>query len=661
MRNLKIESAGGQFKGIGLTLALVFIGSFIEGQAWAGKTAKRQDPAARAIIAGKAVPQTKSAESGADSTGVIDLPKAASAPAIDGKLDDPAWASARKFTDFVTLHPIAGLAPSEKTKVFLTYDAQAIYVGFECSDSEPSKIKTGAGEVDNPRSDDWAAFCLDPYGDALGAFFFMLTPAGIPTDGTLATTGSPSPTFNTKWTSAVRLSDRGYTAEMAIPWDSIPHGGRTDAVMSFKAARFISRKEEEDDWPRIDPELQPHLSQLRKISVAGIAAGRPATAPIMDVMDRYRGKVEASRRHDTSTMNGRAAAWGDASVIDYLMFPSHALKASPEPYRFKSRLETARVKSAFEGLTYLDGRRVGDLEDLLRRTLSASFIVIRDGAVVYENYFNGYGRDSMCTSFSVAKSFASTLVGIAVAEGKIGSVEDPITKYLPELKARDPRFKPITIKDLVSMRSGLRYSEDDRYRDNEITYIAPDLRQAALRQTEVVEAPGGRFLYNNYNPLLVGMILERATGRSVAAYLQDKLWTPLGMEFDGSWSTDSEASGFEKMESGINARSIDFAKLGQLFLDEGRRGGTPIVSARWVAEATQPEGKRVSPEGAYYGYFWWGLKRDGGKSDFFGLGNKGQLLYVCPQKKLVILRNGIEYGMPSEVWERLFYDFASKY
>jgi len=662
MKTMKTESVSGHVKDIGLALALLFIGSAIARPAWwAGEASKHQDPTARAIVTGSALPQMKNAESGTDSIGVIDLPKTPSAPAIDGKLDDPAWASAKKFTDFMTLHPVPGLPSSEKTEVFLTYDAQAIYVGFECSDSEPSKIKADAGEVDNPRSDDWVAFCLDPYADALGAFFFMLTPAGIRTDGTLATTGNPSPTFNAKWTSAIRRTGSGYTAEMAIPWDSIPHGGRTDAVMSFKAARFISRKGEEDDWPRIDPERSLHLAQLQKIAVTGIAASRPATAPIMDVMDRYRGKVEASQRHDTSTLSGRGIAWGDASVIDYLLFPSHALKASSEPYRFKSRPEADRVKSAFEGLTYLDGRRVGDLEDMLRRTLSASFIVIQDGAVVYEKYFNGYSRDSICTSFSVAKSFASTLVGIAVNEGKIGNIEDPITKYLPELKARDPHFERITIKDLISMRSGLRYIEDDPYHDNEITYIAPDLRQATLQQAEVVDAPGGRFLYNNYNPMLVGMILERTTGRSIAAYLQDKFWTPLGMEFDGSWSTDSEVSGFEKMESGVNARAIDFAKLGQLFLDEGQWNGRAIVSARWVAEATQPEGKRVSPDGAYYGYFWWGLKRDGGKSDFLGLGNKGQLLYVCPQKKLVILRNGIEYGMPSEVWESLFYDFASKY
>jgi CubicO group peptidase (beta-lactamase class C family) len=599
---------------------------------------------------------------GLDASSVIALPKAGAPPVIDGRLDDRAWKTSQVFTDFRTMDPRPGLEPGEKTKVYLTYDAAAIYVALECFDSQPGKIRTGSAEVDNIVFDDWAAFCLDSYGDALGAFFFLVTAGGVPADGTLNTEGEPSPTFNTKWTSAARLTDQGYAIEMAIPWDSIPHGGRRGAVMSFKAARLISRIGEEADFPQIDPSRQPHLAQFQKIAVSGIAAGRPAATAVMDVMDRFRGKMEASRRHDTKTLMGRAIAWGDASVIDYLMFPSHPLRAAAKPFHFASRPDPVRVKSVFDGLTYLDGRRVGDLEDLLRRTLSASFIAIQDGAVVYEDYFNGYDRDSMCTSFSVAKSFASTLVGIAVDEGRIVSVNDPITKYLPELKSRDARFERITIKDLLSMRSGLRYVEDDdRYRDNVVTYMAPDLRQAALRQTEVMEAPGSRFLYNNYNPLLVGMILERTTGQSVSAYLQDRLWTPLGMEFDGSWSTDSETSGFEKMESGVNARAIDFAKLGQLFLEEGRWGDTSLISTRWVAEATQPEGKRVSPDGGYYGYFWWGIRRPGGKSDFFGLGNKGQFVYVCPQKKLVIVRNGIEYGMPASEWERLFYDFASRF
>ena len=140
------------------------------------------------------------------------------------------------------------------------------------------------------------------------------------------------------------------------------------------------------------------------------------------------------------------------------------------------------------------------------------------------------------------------------------------------------------------------------------------------------------------------------------------------MEYPGSWSIDSQKDGFEKMESGINARAIDFAKFGRLFLNHGRWEGKQIVSEAWVEQATQPEEKPSSyyhddpffvAQGHYYKYFWWGSKRPAGKSDFYGVGNKGQYVYVCPQKNVIIVRNGIDFGLPSGRWVRLFYDFAS--
>ena len=326
-----------------------------------------------------------------------------------------------------------------------------------------------------------------------------------------------------------------------------------------------------------------------------------------------------------------------------------------------------QVASLFRHLEYLPGKEVGDLDTILRDTQTTSFIVIRDDRVVYEKYFNGYRRDSIVTSFSVAKSFDSTLVGIASEEGLISSISDPITKYLPELAKRDARFSQITIKDLLAMSSGIRYEEDAPRHDDWLTYMYPDLRELALQRTEVVESPAKHWLYNNYNPLLIGMILERVTGKPVTQYLQEKLWSPLGMEYPGSWSTNTETNGLEKMESGINARAIDFAKFASLILHEGRWQGKQIVSASWIKQATQPEEKSAeyydnSPffiaQGHYYKYFWWGCKRTNGKSDFYGIGNKGQYIYISPQKNLVIVRNGIDYGLPSTRWVSLFYDFA---
>ena len=150
-------------------------------------------------------------------------------------------------------------------------------------------------------------------------------------------------------------------------------------------------------------------------------------------------------------------------------------------------------------------------------------------------------------------------------------------------------------------------------------------------------------MYNNYNPLLLGLILERATGRPVTTYLQEKLWTPLGMEFDLSWSLDSEQSGFEKMESGFNAPAVDFAKFGRLYLNGGNWNGTQILPAEWVTDLTRDNGL-IQDAPIYYGYMWWGENCNPDSQDFFALGNFGQFVYVSPANNMIIVRNGESYG-----------------
>jgi CubicO group peptidase (beta-lactamase class C family) len=276
----------------------------------------------------------------------------------------------------------------------------------------------------------------------------------------------------------------------------------------------------------------------------------------------------------------RAMVWMEADVDDYRRFPSRPLDAPDEPVRFPR----AEIPDAL-GAATIEGR---DLERFLADTGTTAFVVLQDDTVVYERYFNGDSRSSIQTSFSVAKSYLSALVGIAIDEGLLG-LEDPITEHIPELLARDRRFSRITVEDLISMSSGLRYEETSTpWGDDAQTYYATDLRELALEDTEIVERPGQTWLYNNYNPLLLGMILERVTGMPVAEYLETKLWKPLGSEFDASWSLDSESSGFEKMESGINARAIDFARLGVLYLHEGEWNGRQIVPRSWVETSTAP-------------------------------------------------------------------------
>ncbi len=361
----------------------------------------------------------------------------------------------------------------------------------------------------------------------------------------------------------------------------------------------------------------------------------------------------------------------ESSFEDYLVtFPLSPLTASPVPFEFETASDDERVRSAFETALEVD-----DLETFLEETDTQALVVIQDGKVLYEGYFNGTARESMLTSFSVAKSFDSAMIGIAIDEGLIGSVHDQITRYLPELAERDPDFDAITIYDLLRMAAGLDYQELRWLGfngDDPLTTYYPDQREITLENTNIVDPPGQYFNYNKYHPQMLGMIIERTTGMSVTEFTQTRLWDPLGMEFDGAWALDSEESHFEKMEAGLNARAIDYAKFGQLFLQGGRWEGSQIVSASWVDESTTVDestqssdyyshsfGPYVYDDGnGYYKYMWYGLVRDGAAADFAAEGDHGQYIYVSPANRIVITRNGTEYGVNSGVWIDAFYEVA---
>jgi len=362
----------------------------------------------------------------------------------------------------------------------------------------------------------------------------------------------------------------------------------------------------------------------------------------------------------------RVLQWGDADAYDYQKFPAREMPASTKPFQFSVDWQETAVISQFNQNPTVNG----NLEKFLADTGTQAFLVIQNDTIMYEKYFNGASQDSIVTSFSMAKSFVSTLIGIAIAEGHIHSVNDPITDYLPELTQRDPGFANITIRDLLMMSSGIHYAEFPFVNgDDAKTYYYHDLRDLALNQTEIDVTPGETFLYNNYHPLLLGLILERVLGMPVADYLNQKIWQPLGMEFDGSWSLDER--GFEKMESGINGRAIDFAKYGRLLLNQGDWDGNQIVPTAWVKEATNPDPSRngtyysdgfyeAFPNG-YYKYMWWGMARDDAANDFAALGNHGQFIYLSPHKDLIIIRHGEKYGIDSAEWVELFFDFATDF
>jgi CubicO group peptidase (beta-lactamase class C family) len=372
----------------------------------------------------------------------------------------------------------------------------------------------------------------------------------------------------------------------------------------------------------------------------------------------------------------RIIAWREADFHDFERFPSRPVPAGPEQFSFKPApekppeyLRTVTYRrdapdprtdreSMATPLGSVGGKEVTEpLGEFLADTDTTAFLVIRDDALLYEGYFNGYDRASTQTSFSVAKSFVSALVGIAIQEGHIGSVDDPVTEYIPELEGQG--MDKVTIRHLLTMSSGLEYSGEggggSPLGDDAKTYYAPDLRELALTVKPEGE-PARRWEYNNYHPLLLGMILERATGRPVATYLSQKIWRPLEMEANGSWSLDSEASGFEKMESGINGRAIDFAKFGRLYLNRGEWNGQQVVPASWVEESTRLDTSTDPAD--FYQYFWWVDVVRPERGRFLARGNYGQFIYVVPDKDLVIVRFGEDWGYNR--WPELLRSIADK-
>jgi CubicO group peptidase (beta-lactamase class C family) len=358
----------------------------------------------------------------------------------------------------------------------------------------------------------------------------------------------------------------------------------------------------------------------------------------------------------------RAIFWRESDYKDLERFPARAIHNAPPTSRLDELPANNPYAAQIESIanTYNDG----GFESYLDSSGTTAFLVVHDDKLLYERYFDGYDETSLNTSFSMAKSFASALVGIAIDEGHIKSVDDPITDYIPELLKKDERFGSITIRHLLTMSSGIKYEEGGTLpwgeeADDTKTYYATDLRELALENSRIEGDPGEYFEYNNYNPLLVGLILERATGTSVSRYMEEELWKPMGMEADGSWSLDSERSGFEKMESGVNARARDFARFGMLFAEEGSSWeGEQLISREWIEESTRPD-TRTDPSQDYQ-YFWW-VDTPDGENHFSARGNYGQYIYVAPEKDLVIVRLGKEEGEKGYgYWSGLFDELSTK-
>lgn len=343
---------------------------------------------------------------------------------------------------------------------------------------------------------------------------------------------------------------------------------------------------------------------------------------------------------------------GESGIEDYRFFPERAIPKSSQPYQYAYDIDESVGTMSVQYNAPDGSTRTAQLMDLLKANGTTSLIVVRDDTVIFETYLNEYFQTSVNTSFSSVKSLDSLMIGMAIEDGFILNVRQPISDFIPEFK--DTAFADITIENLLTMRSPIRYEEGlIWFTDDAKTYYMPDLRDLALHKMRIDADYSGGFHYNNYHPLLLGIILERSTGRSVADYFGQKIWDQIGAEYDASWSLDSEENGFEKMESGLNFVSIDYAKIGSMLLHRGQWNGVQVIGEDWIDRSTVAHEVLSEADAGTdhfekyamgYRYMWYSMPNGQGGYDYFAAGKYGQYLYISPENNTVIVRIGNSEG-----------------
>jgi len=254
---------------------------------------------------------------------------------------------------------------------------------------------------------------------------------------------------------------------------------------------------------------------------------------------------------------------------------------------------------------------------LKERTSTVGFLVLHQDSIVFEEYYDGYQASSTSMIFSVSKSITSLLCGIAVDEGHIASVDDPVVEYLPEFADGHPYWNELTVRQCLDMRSGLDYKESysNPFSDMaKLYYGTNSVKQ--LKKLGFVAKPGTRHSYQSGTTSIIGLVVERATGVPLAQYLSEKVWQPMGMEFPATFSLDDKKHRVAKAYCGINATTRDLARIGQLYLNRGRYNGKQIVSEEWVEASITPDA-----ENDLYQYQWYSprvlLRTEKGKPRLF--------------------------------------------
>ncbi len=326
----------------------------------------------------------------------------------------------------------------------------------------------------------------------------------------------------------------------------------------------------------------------------------------------------------------------------YKIFPQEISHKSDSVFHF---IKSGKQRNDLDTLHVMDGgNRSIPLKTYLQNGKINAFIVIRNDSILYEKYDKGYSDSTLSTIFSGAKSMISIMIGQALADHSIKSLSDKVTAYIPELKP-NPAFENITLKNLLDMKSGLEFQDAlggivKAFFSDEAKYYYTDDMKAQLMKVKLVNKPGTVWVYKSIDPILLGWVLKKATGTSVAQYFEVNVWKQIGTQYNATWGLD-QVNGLTNTASRFQVTAIDFAKIGRLYLNKGRYNGKQVVPEAWVNQSVnigieKPASAKGWQKSAHH-YLWW-IPQEGDNGDYAAEGMLGQRLYIDPKTNTIIVQ-----------------------
>jgi CubicO group peptidase (beta-lactamase class C family) len=322
-------------------------------------------------------------------------------------------------------------------------------------------------------------------------------------------------------------------------------------------------------------------------------------------------------------------------------YPVRVVRRSGPLYEFDEKPVQLPASYDYQGVSYI-------LEDFLERTQTTGLLVLKNNDLFIERYWQGYTKDSLPVSFSVAKSFTSAMVGIALADNLFQNIDEAVTDYVPELVGSG--YDGVPIRHILQMCSGIRFVEEYDQEDADVMKMRRHIESGRsikeYASTLQAEHPSGEvYNYASIDTQVLGMLLENVTGVNPSDYLEEKIWGVLGMQADAKWVTDQHDTVLTYSLFNVTLR--DYAKFGLLYLNRGLWNGKRVISEGWIQQSVAPEKEFLKLKDFYsegwdigYGYQWW--VPDGSEGEFTAIGIYGQYIYVNPVREIVIVKTSAD-------------------